>query len=222
MRPPAAGKCGKLGGPPFALDGPFGPLADPPQPPDPTELVVLTPPTCAASFCAFCGAAATVCAPASDAWAWPWTCAKWSPPKCTSLMARKGAKPPMSRISAPMIVWVIDWVAEALAPGPTDSPSPSVKTPRPMTKMITRTSLETTSATIVSIHLRTHEVEMSAVAPAKASGANTAATMMSSLRIIIAPHTTITAPSTMRARTSSTAGLPAAVTAVAERILVPI
>ena len=128
----------------------------------------------------------------------------------------------MSRISAPMMVWVIDWVAEALTPFTLDSPSPSVRTPSPMTKMITKTSLETTRATIVSIHLRTHDVEMSAVAPAKASGAKTAATMMSSLRIIIAPHTTITAPSTMRARTSTTAGLPAAVMAVAARIRVPI
>ena len=59
--------------------------------------------------------------------------------------------------------------------------------------MITKMSLETTRATIVSIHLRTHDVEMSDVAPAKANGANTAATMMSNLRIIIAPHTTITA-----------------------------
>ena len=63
---------------------------------------------------------------------------------------------------------------------------------------------------------------MSDVAPAKANGANTAATMMSSLRTIIAPHTTITAPSTMRAKSSTTAGLRLAVMAVAERIAVPI
>ena len=39
--------------------------------------------------------------------------AKCSPPKCTSLMASHGAKPPINRISAPMMVWVIDCVAEA-------------------------------------------------------------------------------------------------------------
>lgn len=166
----------------------------------------------------FCGAAATVCAPAIAAWAWPWTAWNWSPPKWTSLIASHGAKPPINRISAPMIVWVMVWVAGP----PAVSPSPSTRTPRPITKMMTKTSLETMRATIISIHLRTHEVEMSAVAPAKARGAKTAATMMSSLRTIMAPHTTTTAPNTMRARSSMAAGLVAAVMLVAVRMAEPI
>ena len=121
-----------------------------------------------------------------------------------------------------MMVWVIDCVADAAVPLPLTSPSPSVSTPRPITKMMTKMSLETTRATIVSIHLRTHEVEMSDVAPAKANGANTAATMMSSLRTIIAPQTKITAASTTSAKSRATAGLAMAVMAVAERIADPI
>ena len=115
-----------------------------------------------------------------------------------------------------MMAWVIDCVAEA-PPGPVASPSPSVSTPRPTTKMMTKMSFETMRAIIVSIQRRTQAVEMSAVAPAKAKGANTAVTMMRSLRTIMAPHTTMTAPSTMRARTSTMAGLVAALSAVAEQ-----
>ena len=69
-------------------------------------------------------------------------------------------------------------------------------------KTMTRISFETIRATMVSIHLRTHEVVRSLVAPAKASGANTAATMMSNFRIIMAPHTTTTAADTISASSS--------------------
>ena len=137
-------------------------------------------------------------------------------------MANQGAKPAMRRISAPMMVWVIDCVAPATAPGDFTSPRPSVSTPRPITKMITKMSFETMRATIASIHLRTQAVEMSEVAPAKANGANTAATMISSLRTIIAPQTTITAPKTTSAKSNPAAGLVTAAMAVADRIAVPI
>src|SRR5690242_7936224 len=71
-------------------------------------------------------------------------------------------------------------------------PTPSTSRPRPTTKMRTRISLATINATVVSTHRRVQATVMSARLPAKARGAKTAVTTMSTWRTISAAHTTTT------------------------------
>ena len=77
----------------------------------------------------------------------------------------------------------------------------------PMLRMITSRSLETTIAATNSIHRRTQARVMSAVAPANASGARTAAMSRTSLRIIIAAQTMTTEARMTTANSSVAAGL---------------
>ena len=67
--------------------------------------------------------------------------------------------------------------------------------------MMTRINFENTRATVISIHFRTHEEVISARDPAKASGANTAVMISSSLRTINASQTMTVAPIMPRATT---------------------
>ena len=76
-----------------------------------------------------------------------------------------------------------------------------------MMNMKIRMSFDTIRASIISTHLRTQPVENWAVPPAKASGANTAVTTISSFRIISAAHTITTEISTRMDSSSIPAGL---------------
>jgi hypothetical protein len=73
--------------------------------------------------------------------------------------------------------------------------------------MMTSRSFEAIIAAVNSIHLRTQPRVMSAVAPANASGARTAASRIISLRIIMAAQMTTTEASTARDTKMTTAGL---------------
>ena len=76
-----------------------------------------------------------------------------------------------------------------------------------MAKMMTSRSLDAIIAAVNSIQRRTQEPVMSAVAPAKASGANTAAMRIVIFRIIIAAQTTTTEQRTTVASSTVTTGL---------------
>ena len=78
----------------------------------------------------------------------------------------------------------------------------------PRLKMMTSRSLETIIAATNSIHRRTQDRVMSAVAPENASGARTAASSSMSLRIIMAAQTMTTPASTTRETSKVVAGLP--------------
>ena len=84
--------------------------------------------------------------------------------------------------------------ASCVADWPTPSPScpPPSSTVMPRLKMMTSRSLETIIAATNSIHRRTQDRVMSAVAPENASGARTAASSSMSLRIIMAAQTMTT------------------------------
>ena len=87
--------------------------------------------------------------------------------------------------------------------------------------MIASSSLEAIIAAVNSTHLRTQPRVTSAVAPENASGVNTAATMISNLRIISAAQITITASRITNARLSSTAGFCAAAPSCCSTISFP-
>ena len=140
-----------------------------------------------ASELTFCGAAMTARPPEEACPTVRWAAWNVSPAKWNILMAIHGAKPPIMRISDPAASCVVVWPAP-----PPLWPAPS-NTARPMLRMMTSSSLETIIAATNSIQRRTHARVMSAVAPANASGARTAAMISSSLRIIIAAQTMTTA-----------------------------
>jgi hypothetical protein len=76
-----------------------------------------------------------------------------------------------------------------------------------MAKMTTSSNLDAIIAPMNSIQRRTQERVMSAVAPAKAKGANTAAMRIVIFRISIAAQTTTTEHNTTVARSMVTTGL---------------
>ena len=166
---------------------------------------------------AFWGAPTTVDAPAL---AWPAEAdivATWSPVKCTIRSAIHGDSPATRRISRPVISSVI--AVSGVAPA--GEPMPP-KTPSPMTKMMIRISLEKTSASMASSHLRTQPRERSATPPAKARGAKIAVMMISIFLITSANHTIATAQIATSDRMRTVAGLAMAVVNTAPpMILVP-
>jgi hypothetical protein len=132
-----------------------------------TPPVATTEPKCAALFM---GATAAE----TDWWPSNAASAKCPPVKVTIFMAISGLKAAMNNRPTPPIRLATP-EATLVAPAPCSRWNPVMRT-------MTRITLEKMSARMVSLHLRTHERVAAAVAPARARGAITVTTTMSTRR----------------------------------------